>query len=443
MASQRAPQDGINEFSTVDNFTMWLMGSTACFLRCACVFFLAWLLISNPSWAASEHEEPSVRFDSQLTLSSLLDTTLERHPQAALLLAKQGTAEAEVKYGSHWFPEAMEVTGFHLSDRQLDDIGAYENEVALSLPLWLPGEKKAQTALGEAASTAQASRNAEFRWQVSALLRQRLWRLILARRQWELALEQEKRLQEVLEQVTIFAEAGDLSRADQLATMQELAIWKSETMGLEAEYQDTVREYQALTGLLRVPSDISETLSEEQEIREDHPALQVALDQLAEAAASGEVTRQENSSRPSLQVFWRGFRGDRAGPDVNALGVGLAVPLGRSPRRGPAIARANEKLARAEAELLETRRRLDLQLHEARHLLKTTREQLQNSNAMVQAASERHRLDKLAFELGEFSVWEWLRRLSELKEVERSHELLLIQGGAAVASYNQAAGEIL
>jgi cobalt-zinc-cadmium efflux system outer membrane protein len=417
--------------------------STSRFLRPGCLVLLAGFLISGNSWAASEHEDASIRFDSQLTLSSLLETTLERHPQAGVLLAGQGMAEAEVTYGKHWFPEVMEVTGFHLSDRQLDDIGAYENEVALSMPLWLPGEKKAQTALGEAVSTAQASRKNEFRWRVSATLRRQLWQLMLARRQWELALEQEQRLQDVLEQVTIFTEAGDFSRADQLATMQELAIWKSETMTLEADYQDAVREYQALTGLPSVPADISEALSEEQEIREDHPALQVAMDQLAEAAASNELTRQGNSARPSVQVFWRGFRGDRANPDVNALGLGLAVPLGRSPRRGPEIARANESLARAEARLLETRRRLDLQLHEARHLLKTTRAQLKNSNTMVEAAGERYRLDELAFELGEFSVWEWLRRLSEFKKIERSHELLLMQQGAAIASYNQAAGEIL
>ena len=419
------------------------MCSTPRFMRPGYLLFLAGLLISGASWAASEHDEAIVHFDSGLTLSSLLETTLERHPQAGVLLAGQSTAAAEVTYGKHWFPEVMQVNGFHLSDRQLDDIGAYENEVALSLPLWLPGEKRAQTALGEAASTAQVSREAEFRWRVSATLRRQLWQLMLAKRQWELALEQEQRLHDVLEQVTIFTEAGDFSRADQLATMQELAIWKSETITLEADYQDAVREYQALTGLPKVPSDISETRSEEQDIRKDHPALQVVMDQLAEAAALAEVTRQGNSARPSVQVFWRGFRGDRASPDVNALGFGLAVPLGRSPRRGPEIARANAGLANAEARLLETRRRLDLQLHEARHLLKTTREQLQNSNDMVEAASERYRLDKLAFELGEFSVWEWLRRLSEFKKIEQSHELLLMQQGAAIASYNQAVGEML
>jgi outer membrane protein TolC len=398
---------------------------------------------SNPLWAAAEHEEASIEFDSAMTLPALLDITLKRHPGSGVIRAGQLTAEAEAKYGRYWIPEMAEVSGFHLSDRQLDDIGAYENEVSLSVPFWLPGEKKAQTLLGEAAATAQVSRDSEFRWNVSAVLRNRLWKLQLARRQWELALEQEHRLVEVLEQVTLFTDVGDLSRADQLATLQELALWKAETMALEAEYQDAFREYLSVTGIRRFPVDISETLSEEQELRDNHPALQSAMDRLAEAAASSEVSRHGNSARPALQVFWRGFSGDRVSPDVNALGIGLAVPLGKSPKMGPKIARANERLAVAEAEVLSTQRALDLQLHEARHVLHTTRLQLENSVLLVEAANERHQLDKLAFELGEFSVTEWLRRLSVLKEIERSHELLLIQQGAAIAAYNQAVGETL
>jgi cobalt-zinc-cadmium efflux system outer membrane protein len=411
--------------------------------RACCLFGLAATLFFGTAMAAEEHEEVVIRFDSQMTLAAVLDTTLQRHPRSGVLKAAQSTVEAEQKLGRFWFPEAPEVGGFHMSDNAFDDIGAYENEVALSVPLWLPGEKGAQTRLGEAASQAQRARTADFRWRVSALLRQRLWNLVLAKRQWELALEQEQRLSELLEQVTLFTEVGELSRADQLATLQELALWKAETMTLEAEYQDAAREYQALTGLVEAPSEISEKQNSEQELREDHPALQYAMERYAEAAAATEVSRQGNSSRPSLQVFWRGFSGDRTSPDVDALGVGLAVPLGKSPKQGPQIARANESLARAEAELIETRRALDLQLHEARHVLHTTGLQLENSRLMIEAASERYRLDKLAFELGEFSVQEWLRRLSQLKEIERSHELLMLQQDAAVAAYNQAVGESL
>jgi len=297
--------------------------------------------------------------------------------------------------------------------------------------------------LGEVLSASRASGEAEFRWRVSGQLRQQLWQLKLAVRQWQLAVEHEQRLGEVLAQVTIFAEAGELSRADQLATMEELAIWKGETMLLEAEYMDAIRLYRSFTGLESIPAQIDERLSTLQEVEQGHPALRQAMDHMAEASASTEVVRQRMNGRPSLDLFWRGFRGDTRSPDVNALGIGFAMPIGKSPRREPEVAKAYEVFAGAEADLLETKRELDLQLHEANHVLHTTRERLENSDIIVKAATERHQLDKLAFDLGEFSTREWLRRLSQIKKIEQSHELLLIQQGAAIAAYNQAVGESL
>ena len=404
---------------------------------------IAGALTLNISWAIQPHEAEKLQLNDSLTLSSLLDITLKRHPQAGVLAARLASIDAETKYANRWLPDATGLTAFHMSDRSFDDNGVYENEVALSFPMWLPGEKKAQTRLGEILSVAGASDESEFRWRVSGQLRQQLWELSLALRQWELALEQEQRLAEVLAQVTLFAEAGELSRADQLATMEELAIWKGETMLLEAEYMDAIRLYRSTTGLNTVPAEIEETLSELQEIGQKHPALRQAMDHLAESSATSQVIKERSNRRPSLDVFWRGFRGDRRSPDVDALGIGFAMPLGKSPRREPEVAKAFENVAMAEAELLETRRGLELQLHEANHVLHTTRERLENSETIIKAATERHKLDKLAFELGDFSTREWLRRLSRFREIERSHELLLIQQGAAIAAYNQAVGESL
>lgn len=394
-------------------------------------------------WAIGEHEAEKLRLNDKLTLSSLLTITLERHPQSGVLAARSATVDAESRYAKRWLPDTTALAGFHMSDRAFDDIGAYENEVALSFPLWLPGEKKAQSILGDVLSASRVSDEAEFRWQVSGQLRQQLWELRLAVRQWELAADQEQRLSAVLAQVTLFAEAGELSRADQLATMEELAIWKGETMLLEARYMDAIRSYRSFTGLETIPAKINEIPSEIQEIEQDHPALRQAMDHLAESSASTEVIRERSNLRPSVDVFWRGFSGDDRSPNINALGIGFAMPLGKSPRREPAVARAFEEFAGAQADLLETRRLLELELHEANHVLHTTRERLENSETMVKVATERHKLDKLAFELGEFSTREWLRRLSRFKEIERSHELLLIQQGAAIAAYNQAVGESL
>lgn len=404
---------------------------------------LAGMSMLNITWASQPHAAEKLTPSDSLSLSSLLDITLERHPQAGVLAARSESIDAETKYARRWLPDTSSLTGFHMSDKAFDDVGAYENEVALSFPMWLPGEKKAQTRLGEVLGLARVSDEAGFRWRVSGQLRQQLWQLKLTSRQWRLASEQEQRLAEVLVQVTLFAEAGELSRADQLATMEELAIWKGETMLLEAEYMDAIRLYRSTTGLNTVPAEIEETLSELQEIGQDHPALRQAMDHLAESSATTQLIRERSNLRPSLDVFWRGFRGDRRSPDIDALGIGFVMPLGKSPRREPEVAKAFEQFAMAEAELLETRRALELQLHEANHVLHTTRERLENSNAIMKAATERHKLDKLAFELGEFSTREWLRRLSRFKEIERSHELLLIQRGAAIAGYNQAVGESL
>jgi len=397
----------------------------------------------NPVRAQDHHDAEPLQTDSNLTLAALLDTTLARHPQAVVLAAHAATGDAESRYARRWLPDTTGLNGYHMTDKAFDDTGAYENQVALTFPLWLPGEKSAQTRLGEVMTIARASNEAELRWRVSGQVRQLLWQLEAARRQWQLALEQEQRLGDVMAQVTLFAESGELSRADQLATMEELATWKGETMLLEAEYMDAMRSYRSFTGQGAIPADINENLSEVQGISEDHPALRQALDRLAQTSAVTDVVRERSNSRPSVDVFWRDYRGDRYTPVVDSLGVGFAIPLGKSPRREPEAAKAYEAVAAAQADLFETKRQLELQLHEASHVLHTTRERLVNSETLVEAADERLRLDKLAFELGEFSTTEWLRRLSRYKEIERSHELLLIQQGAAVAAYNQAVGETL
>jgi len=392
---------------------------------------------------ADDHAGPGLTANGNLSLAMVMEAFLDRYPQGRVASAHANRAAAESGYGSRWLPESMKLTAFHLTDRQLDDVGAYENEVAISFPLWLPGEKDAQNSLGNALTDSSASMERELRWRASASVRELLWQMTAARRQWELAVLQEKRLEELLFQVDILSKSGDLSRADQLAAVQELAAWKAETITLEAAYHDTERSYRALTGLDAVPGNLTEALSGVDEITDEHPALKLAIDRAGNARATADLVWQRSDSRPTVDIFWRGYRGGRTEPQIDSIGIGVSVPLGRPPRRNADTARANEELALAEAAMIELHRQLDLQLHEARHGLATTRLKLKNSGLMLDAASEKLSMDQLSYELGEISMSEWLRRLSGYKEIEQSHELLLIQEGAAIAAYNQAAGESL
>jgi cobalt-zinc-cadmium efflux system outer membrane protein len=410
---------------------------------CSAAALLLTLTITAAASELAEHHDADLDYSSQLSLSAVLEATLRQHPQAGLQAAHAAKVEAETEFGARWFPDSTQLSGFHLSDQAFDDIGAYENEISFSFPLWLPGEKKAQSGLGYALETASVSRAGAFRWRASGDVRQQLWELQAARRRWQLAKEQESRLGELLGNFTGSAEAGEIARADLLAVVQELASWKAETLTLEAGYRDAVRNYRASTGLNSAPLDMLEALSGRADLEESHPALQFAIDTVREASAQVDLAAQRASARPTVDLFWRGYRGDRSSPEVDSLGLGFSLPLGKPPRRGVEVAQARENLATAESELLATRRALELQLHEARHLLHTTRQQLELSTTGLDAAAERLRMDQLSFELGEISTIEWLRRLSDFKRAEQSHDLLTIQEGAAIAAYNQAVGDSL
>jgi outer membrane protein TolC len=408
-----------------------------------CPLALIVLLAVPVAKAQESHEGPPIAFDEQLMLHDLALAARERHPDLGVLEAQQRRASAEEDYAGRWFPDSSLLRGYHLSDQAFEDTGLYEDEIAVSLPLWMPGERKSRSKLASALSSLTASGEAEFDWRVSAEVRDSLWRLLSARRQWELAGEQEANLAKVLEQAVIFEQAGEISKGDRLAVLQELATWKAETMSLEAQYQDAARTFRALTGANALPAAFTEELSAATEITEDHPALRVAQDRMKEISAALDALHQGNNFRPSVQLFWRGQRPDQMSSQIDSVGIGFEVPLGRSPSRDPEIAIANQALAQAEAQYLRQQRELGLQLHEAEHTLHTTELQLANSHELMNAAEERRGLDQLALELGEISMQEWLRRLSGYKTIQRSHELLLLQRGAAIAAYNQAVGETL
>jgi len=393
--------------------------------------------------AADDYENLILGVNDQLTLDELAAEARRNHPEFGLVAAHDERARAEQAYADHWFPERTQLGGFHMTDQPLDDTGFFEDEVSLNVPLWLPGEKRTQNLLAAATlDTSESAANA-FAWRVSGEVRRALWDVLLTQRDLELAVEQETQLEQVLEQAVIFEEAGDIALGDRLAVNQELATWRGEMLNLEADYQDALRSYVALTSIKALPRDAREVLSSITEVSDAHPALRFAQDRYAQASADLATSEESNAFRPAVQFYWRGTRPDQPSPRIDALGVGLALPLGKSPSRGPELAAMNEAMAQAQANYLSLRRELELGLHEAEHTLHTIERQLENSRILMEATSKRQELDLLSLELGDISVQEWLRRQQSYREITRLHERLLLQNGAAIAAYNQAAGESL
>ena len=378
-----------------------------------------------------------------ISLQQVFAAARAAHPDRGVPVATARRADAESAYAGRLFPDSLRLAGFYLDDSLIDDTGFYEDEITLSLPLWLPGERGARRGLAEAAGRVNESAQLEFEWQVSAAVRTALWQLRQARAAWQLSLEQQSQLQSFYAQTLQLEEAGDIARADRLAVLQELATLRAATLNLEAELQDASFYYHALTGLDAAPVDILEARSSAEGVDDQHPALRVALDRVQQGKAALAAVEKGSASRPQLQLFWRETQADVFSDDIGSLGVGVEVPLGRSPQRLPEAAVLNEILALAEAHYLQRKRNLELNLHEAVHQLKVLGELRANSEELLEAARQRYELDQLSRDLGELSIPEWLRRAAAFMQVQRSHESLQLQYGAAIAAYNQAVGESL
>ena len=393
--------------------------------------------------ADSQELEQVLPADAALSLHDVFLAARERHPELGLLQAWQQRARAEDDFAARLFPDAWRVGAFFLDDRWLDETGFSEDELSLSAPLWMPGERRARRELAEAAEAASASAAMAFDWRVSGSVRSVLWQLRQSLLLWQLSQAQQAQLEQVLDQSRIRLEAGDIARADHLAVVQELAGWRSETFELAAVYQDTLRLYQSLTGLSAMPEQLLEPRSTREDITEQHLALRAARDRLQEAEAVVESLQQAGSARPSLQFYWRETRADDLSDEIGSLGLGLDVPIGRSPARLPEVARASEAAAQARAAYLARKRSLELDLHEAAHRLHVLEQQFDNSRQLLEAAKQRYELDLVSLDLGEIAVPEWLRRAAAFRQASQAHELLILQRGAAIAAYNQAVGEKL
>lgn len=380
---------------------------------------------------------------TELGLADLLASTRQRHPQAGMLIAARRRADAVRYQADRWIAGASSLSAFHIGDGLLDDNGFYEDEIALSLPLWLPGEKAAHQRHAETLEQNSQSRAAAWDWQLSGEVRSALWRVIFARNEWRMAGKQAEILDELMQGAERLEEAGDIAEGDRLAVAEEQAAWASHTIEKEAEYQDAVRYYRTLTGADALPAEPQETLSVRQELGEAHPALLDARDRLAAARLRMAALEESSGIRPAVQLFWRGTRPDRNTPRTDALGVGLEVPLGRSPARRILLAELDLEMAEAEARLLGLQRDLQMALHEAEHRLHTAERRLEAAAARLNAAEQRRSMDRLALELGELSTQEWLRRFNGWREAKLAQERLLIEQAAATAAYNQAVGESL
>ena len=382
---------------------------------------------------------------SAATLGEALDSALEAAGQGARIGATRALGSAVRDHARGWIAEdpALRLKG--LSDRALDDTGAYELEAMVDLPLLLPGQRAARLALGSAISDGADGLGRTLRWEMAGEVRERAWEAALAEgrlRQAAAALESARALESA---VARRVQAGELARLDRLRAEQERLGRAADLTAAQADYDLAIAAFVHLTGQTRLPEPLLEPVPEADQaplLPEDHPALAEASAALAAARAERERVGADRRGHPVLSLGAKRARGDRDSDTVDALQIELGIPFGLRGQAAPAVAGAERDYTERLAALHRVRR-------EAEHALEAALVSRAGARAQLRAAGERDGLTReavalarRAFALGEGDLDTLLRAEERAREASLELALRELQVGRAGARLNQALGVI-
>lgn len=374
------------------------------------------------------------------TLPQVFERAWANFPLGRMLEAKQDEVAASRKLGEALFPGAPKVGLAQRSDRWNDNRGKLENEVEVSLPLWLPGQKAARQTLAAAEGEENSSALAAARLTLAGELRTALGAVLLARNEAEIAAQRQETASKLEADVARRVKVGEIARTDLLLTRQESAAARVAAAEAQSRLIRATQRYRVLTGSDALPDDPEEAV--QPPARGDapvHPHLAAAHALAERARADLALARESRRDAPSLGVQYRRER-DQSGASADSVRFGITIPLASEVRNGPLIAAANTALIRSEAEYRRLASEVEAGVAEAKAQLEAARIGAELAAEQEQAAAERLVLLRRSFELGETALVELLR--AQLQATEGRLELARsrVRLSIARANLNQARG---
>ncbi len=376
------------------------------------------------------------------TLSEVVDQAYQRYPEQPLAASRRDYAAALSRQARSPIAGNPALSARYQTDRVGSDVGVREWEAGVELPLWRPGQRTARQQLGErTGGVADASANA-LRLEVAGKVRDAVWSVFMARNNLTQA-EHEWQTAQALEQdVRKRVSLGELAKTDLLLAQDETFNKRDVYLNAEAEVAHAVQRYIELTGLERLPRRKAELQSALKAVPEDHPLLVYRRAELERTRAQAAVARRERAESP--QVLF-GARQEKAGfgaDAINSVGVSVRWPFATKVQSAPRVRASEMEVTQAQADLLTSQRRLQIDFHEAQHEIEVLEQRLVTAQQKAKVARENLRLAQLSFSLGESDLVSRLRVQTLAFAAERAERELQLRLQTAIARYNQVVGEL-
>lgn len=372
------------------------------------------------------------------SLRDAFEAAVALNPELRGLEAQKAVIEARHRGANALTPGAPSVGLGYTSDRFTQNRGFKEAEVEFGMPVWLPGQARAQQGLADAESRRLGAQIAARRLVVAGEVRDAYWAWAMAEAVLTAARARAGASGALARDVARQARGGQLSRAEDLLAG---AGAREDEVGLreaEAILRDARLAFRALTGRDPLPGwrdDVREA-----EAPAEHPRLTAARLGIDVARAGARVTTVEDRESPEVGIFMRQEESERGGGWDTRLGVRVRIPFAHPPRNAERRAAANGELATATAETGAAERALSAERDRARAALADARLAVRLTEQRYSALAQAAGLGERALREGQASLAETLRSRAGVAAADAARRQAQVALRQAASRYNQALG---
>ncbi|UBQ39641.1 TolC family protein [Comamonas thiooxydans] len=356
-------------------------------------------------------------------------------------ISRQAAAEKQASSALWAAPPSVELS--HRNDRLQSNNGARETEVALAVPLWLPGQKSAKQQAADSLSSLSQLSETEGKLRVAEVVRELHWQIAELQASQSLSKQQTSTFAAIATDVDKRVKAGDLARADALAAKGELLSAQATQSQAETQLEAAKRQWTALTGLAQTP-DATFASAESPSPRQlaEHPELLRAEQQVDLARKRLDLVAKSNRSAPELITKFRQDIPGHGQGSAYSLGLAVRIPFGTDDRNAPLQAAALTELDIAQRKEQVLRAQLSARMESAKAAAAASQLQLQTEREKAALLNERAKLIRAAFNAGETSLPELLRAASAAAQADYSAARQEAAFGLARARLQQAYGQL-
>ncbi|WP_083994785.1 TolC family protein [Comamonas sp. E6] len=356
-------------------------------------------------------------------------------------ISRQAAAEKQASSALWAAPPSVELS--HRNDRLQSNNGARETEVALAVPLWLPGQKSAKQQAADSLSSLSQLSETEGKLRVAEVVRELHWQIAELQASQSLSKQQTSTFAAIASDVDKRVKAGDLARADALAAKGELLSAQATQSQAETQLEAAKRQWTALTGLAQTP-DATFASAESPSPRQlaEHPELLRAEQQVDLAHKRLDLVAKSNRSAPELITKFRQDIPGHGQGSAYSLGLAVRIPFGTDDRNAPLQAAALTELDIAQRKEQVLRAQLSARMESAKAAAAASQLQLQTEREKAALLNERAKLIRAAFNAGETSLPELLRAASAAAQADYSAARQEAAFGLARARLQQAYGQL-